>query len=251
MSDPSSSYSVSTNAKILINEWKALRELVLGATSTPEASEPALLTDRQINDALFGPFHPFFQQKLSSYATLAKARLLFAIAQDEALKNQSPESIRGLEKITLSEVDKIQGELDELSKQHYETWQAHLKNWNQKLLLSLTANDLSLSEIEIQEFQNQEPLSELFDRFTDLHLDMPTWEPMGFQQYLQLKAHLAIHSCLSRQHQPHETTEIQKRLKKLKKDFDHISAEEKKLIESQKRDTQKIIEPLAKVVSNL
>ncbi len=253
MSERAPIYDLSTHAKILINEWKTLHELLTESIASAKAKTEAhesklnspLLSDTQINDALLGPLHDFFKQKLSAYAAVSRIRLQLTAATDEAMKNRSPKALpKNLEKITPAELDKIQNSLNELTQKHFAEWKAHLKEWNQQLLLALTANHIALSEIEIKEFNDREPLSELFNRFVDLHLETPTWEAVTAERYLQLKTHLAIHSYLSRNHQPHDTTEINKILKKLKKDFAQIAKEEKQFIENQKKETQPLIASL-------
>jgi hypothetical protein len=141
----------------------------------------------------------------------------------------------------------MQKTLDDQTQLHYQQWQEQIQQWQQQLITNLTAHDTQLSDIEIKEFQDQEPLSELLARFIDLHIDISKPEVMNFEEYFHLKTHLTIHSSLSRRHQTHENHEIHKILKKLKKDFSAINKDEKELLTQQQLETDSVIEPITKI----
>lgn len=247
---------ISTDAKVLINDWQALREslekntsLVKGRSVPDISPSPVgLLSDRQLNDGLYGPWQNFFKLKLSAYATITKIRFMQIITQDDTFKdseNAYPKDV--LQKFSVTDLDKMQKLLDDQVHLHYQQWQEQIQRWNLPLITHLTENEIPLSDIEIKEFQDQEPLSELLDRFTDLHIEITKPKIIDFEAYFRLKIHLAVHSSLSRRHQSHEHHEIQKIYKKLKNDFTTINHDEKNLLATQTLETKKIIEPLDKI----
>lgn len=243
---------IPTDTKILINEWQTLHDKIVENAQlvkikkTEEASS-SLLSEQQLNDALNGPLQYFFKQKLKAYATISKVRLLLTTTQDDIFKNNPHDkvSLKDLEKINTAELDKMQQTLNELTKAHYQQWQEKRKSWDQQLTLAMTANNISLSEIEIKELKDKEPLSELMDRFIDLNIKMPSIEKMDFEQYLRLKVYLTIRNSLSRQQEPHDDEAITKLVKKLNREFNQIHQEEKQLIKTQRAETEDIIKSLS------
>ncbi|OGO93325.1 MAG: hypothetical protein A3F41_01310 [Coxiella sp. RIFCSPHIGHO2_12_FULL_44_14] len=243
---------LSTNAKILINEWVTLRGILLKHTTTTKESAnlsatsvPTLLSDRQLDDALSGPYQGFIKQKLSAYASLGLRRLRLTLQQDEILQSEAEnkETPVSEEKYTLADLDKMLSALNQLTVAHHEQWQTLLHEWDQSMITSLTQHDIPLSDIELKEWQEKAPLSELQDRFTALNLESPhpRKPEMNYADYYRLKAMLSIVSSLSRRHQAHTLTEINHVIKKLKSDFNHIQQQEKNLLETQLQETEKII----------
>ncbi|ACJ18370.1 hypothetical protein [Coxiella burnetii] len=244
---------ISTDAKILINDWQNLHDkIVENATYIKESKKvnetaSTLISDQQLEDALKGPLQSFFRQKLSAYATLSKIRLLLVTTKDEIFKKNPredapPKAI--LEKITSAELNKIQQTLNELTKSHYQQWQEKRESWNKLLIMALTVNGITLSEIEIKELKDKEPLSELKNRFIDLNIPFPSTKLMNFEHYLRAKVYLATRSSLSRQQQPHDDNIITKFLKKLNNEFNQIHKEETELIKAQQNETQEPLKPL-------
>lgn len=252
---------ISTDAKVLINDWQVLHNLIETHTQlttskideTKAITLTTLLSERQLTDALTGPYQQFFKQKLSAYSAIAKLRLELSMRQDDSLKvelNDDQETNSAfnslVEKYSVSDINKMQSELDQLTHEHDGQWNTQLNQWNQQLLASLTASQIPLNDIEIQEFQDNEPLSELIGRFTDLNIDLPKLDfpNFTFECYLKLKLELAIRSSLNRCHKAHESSDISHMLKKFKDDFAHINQQEKELANKQKAETQKIVQPI-------
>lgn len=251
---------ISTDAKVLINDWQALHNIIEAHTQLTTAKRKdtasnlltTLFSERQLTDALTGPYQRFIKQKLSAYATIARLRLELTIKQDDSLKIKEDEQqinpVLGslVEQYSTNDINKMQSALDQLTNEHDEQWQAQLDQWHQQLLTSLTANNMPLTAIEIQEFQGKEPLSELIACYTDLNLDVPklNFSDFKFEQYLKLKLELAIRSSLNRRHEAHTTADINRLLKKFKSEFEHIRQQEKTLLDQQHAETQKIIQPI-------
>lgn len=254
-----------TYAKITLSDFKVLANLIsehsklvketARETEEEESDDSAhrILSDREILDALNGPLQKFFKDKLIAYSTIARVRLELTISKEELFKEyrEQPQEFKlnkkYLENITLSDISDIQNKLDQLCEEHYEKWQEKLAQWQQAILKKLDEKNITLSIIEIQEFQGKEPLSELLDRFTDLKIELPKTKKreMNYSDYLKYKTDIAILSALSRQHLPHEEKEINKILKSLKSVFDSITQEVNQLIKSQEKETQKMIENIA------
>src|SRR3990172_7734791 len=114
---PLDSKQMSTDAKVLINDWQALRETLEKNTTFVKGKSPSdttisaggLLSDRQLNDALQGPWQNFFKLKISAYATITKIRFMQIVSQDDVFKeskNTYPKDI--LQKIAITDLDKMQ-----------------------------------------------------------------------------------------------------------------------------------------------
>ena len=170
--------------------------------------------------------------------------------EDETLKEKRatlsdedkvPENI--LKNTTLADLTKIQQALDQLTTEHEQAWETHRQQWTQQMLQRLNEQGLSLSEIEVKEFTDLEPISELLDRFVALNIDLPKTKKsdMNFSKYLTLKADITIQSALSRQHMPHDQSDIQKVLGKLKSDFTAIAKQETQILADQKTETDQAV----------
>ena len=214
------------------------------------------MSNRQLNDAFNGPYQHFIKEKLSAYALIAKLRLQVTVNQDESLKikatdlddtNKIPSQL--VDKYSLADLEKMQSNLNELTKEHHRQWQDQLSQWNQEIISSLTAHDAPLTEIEIKELQDKEPPSELQNRLTELNLDTSDLNKadLNYGKFLKLKINLAIQSSLSRRHKPHTQTEINQIIKKMKPVFNSINQQEKKLIKKQKEETSNIVGPISSI----
>lgn len=253
-----------TYAKITLSDFKVLANLIsehsklvkeTARETEEEESDSAhrILSDREILDALNGPLQKFFKDKLIAYSTIARVRLELTISKEELFKEyrEQPQEFKlnkkYLENLTLSDISDMHNKLDQLCEEHYAKWQEKLAQWQQAILKKLDEKNISLSIIEIQEFQGKEPISELLDRFTDLKIELPKTKKreMNYSDYLKYKTNIAILSALSRQHLSHEEKEINKVLKSLKSVFDTIHQEENQLIKSQEQETQKMVENIA------
>ncbi len=242
---------ISSTAKALINDWQALRNIIEQISRTPKEqldnNDPdallKILSDTQIEDAFRGPLHPLIHQLTHAYSLISEIKTRLIITQDDNLKPHVQDSGFNLpddlnKEINAAALDKKQRELDEAARHHHQQWQTLITTWQENLMKKITDNDLALSETEIHEMQQVEPLSELINRFTDLKLTLPKMKKKayGLSDYFMLKVILCIHTALGRQHVANIDEELQKRLKKLKEDFKTITKEEMTLIEQQHTD---------------
>lgn len=259
MSAQESKNFIGTYAKVILSDWSSLVEIITKHTTyvkTTIQSEDqgyliASLSDRQLKDALEGPLQVFFKQNISAFATLMRVQTELNLQKDEVFKEkagQIPSENRlpaeKLFTLSLSDVEKCRKSLDQLVKQQDSEWD---NIWNQIIDLFLHKFDeieFPLSDIEIKEFMDREPISELRDRFVDLNLELPKLKnpQMTVEQYFILKAHLVVHSALSRQHKPHTDTDIKPILKSLRPVFNAIREGEQQLNDQQKQQTDEVIQ---------
>lgn len=251
---------IGTHARITLSDWHVLAKLIAkhGALikdrpqqeGAETESTPSVLSQREIDDAFNGPLQHFFKQASTTYAAIARVRIHLNMREDEAFKDKRadipeedkvPENI--LEQASISDLNKIQNELDDLMLAQSEHWEQCLEAWNNHLLQRLSDIGLSLSDIEIKEFYDPEPISELSDRFVSLNIPLPKMRKseMNFSTYLTLKSDIAIQSALSRQHLPHQQSDIQKLLKQLKTDFNDIRQQEQEILMGQKAASTQVI----------
>lgn len=261
MAKKESDYFIGTYAKIILSDWPMLAELVSVHTQlikhAPEQEKEVqqfnLLSERQITDAIKGPYQAFFKQKMIAYAAISRLQLELTVEKEEVFKEKrTPPETKELpkklvEKFSFSDLDNIRSELDQLTSEHDQQWKEYIQQWQGKILSRINEIGITLTEIEIKEFKDQEPISELYDRFVNLHIELPKTKKnaMNFQKYFTYKIYLIIHSALSRQHRPHQQEDIKKILKLLKSDLDAIRKEEKQILADQKQATDKLIEPIA------
>lgn len=247
-----------TTAKALMNDWQALRDIVAKITCTQKqkqekANEDSaylfkLLSDTQIDDAFHGPFHPLVHQLTHAYSTITQIRTRLIVTQDDNLKSRVqdtgfnfPEDLN--KEMNAAALDKKQRELDEAARHQFQQWQELMGKWQQNFVMQITTNGIALSEGEIDEMQQTEPVSELMARFIDLKIEAPKMKSQnyGLGDYLNLKIILIIHSALSRQHITHIDEQLQKLLKQLKTHFKALTQEESELIKQQETETKTLM----------
>lgn len=250
-------YTFPSTIKAIINDWITLREILGQITTTlkdkkvknskdlDNLMQP--LSDTQLTDALNGPYHQYLAKLVHKYSEIGKLRLNNVINQDDNIKPhihdrevKLPENVN--REISSAALDKLQRQLDELAKTQLQQWQDLIQNWQEQLLMQLTMNDITLSEIEIEELSQQEVLSELQNRFNDLNITLPRkkHERYNFSDYLRLQVMLCLHSCLSRQHKPHDDGELQKIIKKFRGDFKQITQQENELLKNQNTELEAV-----------
>jgi hypothetical protein len=251
-----------TSVKIMINEWVTLRAVIHETTKRVQDQfndnqsrvDPTLafLTDTQINDAIHGPFHALVRQSLSAHSMLSEAFMRLNLNNDEFKQvlnlhltdadKQKPKA----KLVTDPELNKIKAQLQELTSKHFEQWKTLTHKNQDAIIATFNSNKLMLSETEIKELTDNDPLSELRNRFTDLTLPFPKLKKdvCDVAQYLQSKTILTVRNLLGRQHQPNEQANINRIMKKFKSNFDQINKDEKALIKTQQEETQNILSPL-------
>lgn len=270
----------STQTRILLTEWKAITKLIVDHSipakekpishieelenfdiehlenltfSTAEAF-PHILSEKQIATALQGPYGAHIRQKMAAYAKNARFRLELHLNKEEMFKNKRlvlpPEeqlSPKKLLKLSFNDLDKIQNELDSLTKEHDAQWRAFLQDWTKHLANFLvTSGGVPLTEREHKELHDEDIATELLPRFIEVGLATPepSYPQLNFSTYLYLKAMLAVQSALSRQHLPHGESEIDNILKKYKSEWATMENQERDGLEKQKEITQSALQPL-------
>lgn len=241
-----------TYAKNLLVDWPVLTQFIRQQTTwvkdtinvKNDANTHAflLLTDQQINDALNGPFQQFFIPYLRAHAAIAKIETAFTIKKEDFFK-ESEQSITNplnvsdafLAKIELSTLKDLRNKLTALTKEHFAQWESAIETWTKSLSQDLKKNNVTLSDLELQEFMINQPISELNDRFLNLKITLPKLSKSNFdfEQYFTLKTTLAIHSALSRSQMPNTESAIEKIFKALHSTLKSIHQTEKELSQTQ------------------
>jgi len=255
---------IGTHAIVTLSDWDVLSSLIAKHSALvkeksqrqkesdeeEEVFEPDVLSQHEIDDAFNGPMQQFFKHASTTYSAIARVRLHLTMAEDESFKDKRaklddadkvPESI--LKGTSISDLNKIQDELDEIILNHGDYWEQCRKSWGDHLTKHIADVGVSLSDIEVKEFYDPEPISELFERFTTLNIELPKTRKadMDFAMYLTLKTDIAIQSALSRQHLPNAQSDIQKILKQLKSDFTAIQKQQQQILEEQQAEYNTLI----------
>lgn len=268
-----------TQTRILLTEWKALAKVIvahsMAAKDKPITSFadlenfdienlenltlattdeiPHILSEKQINTALQGPFGAAIKQKMAAYAIIARLRLELHLNKEEIFKGkrltlppeqQIPE--KKLLKLSFSQIDETQTNLDQITEQHDQEWQNFLQRWNEQLLAFLNKSTMPLTEREIKEFKDEDIATELLPRFSDVGLTLPkkNYAHMSFSDYLQLKAQLTVQSSLSRRHLSHTNNDIEQVLKNFSEQLTTMQNQEQQLLERQQAAIDSVIQQL-------
>ena len=191
---------IGTQARILITEWQAVAKLI-AAHSIPAKEKPIaniedlenfdidslenltfstadelpnILSEKQIQTTLQGPYGSFIKEKMHAYARLARLRLEMHLSKDELFKSRRipiPESeqipAKKLEKINLSDLEEKQKQLDQLAEEHDREWKEFIESWTQKLVQYFSQSNLALTEREIKELNDDDIITEVLPRFIE------------------------------------------------------------------------------------
>lgn len=252
-------HPIGTYAKALIQDWPTMADYILQKTQFvkdivhAETSSPSdadkLLTKQSINDAFNGPFQTFFKCHLGALAKIMKATIALTLFKEDVLKKKDfdapvdygvPEYV--LHQVEFSDLKKMKKTLDEHTQEHFAQWEGQIDAWQESLLLCLQQNNLPLNEIETQDFIQNEPITEINNRFTDLKIEIPKLkkDAFNFHQYFILKLTLTAHSALSRQHLSNTTKDISQAIQCAHPILKTIKNTEKELIEAQKKAIDEI-----------
>ena len=268
-----------TQARILMTEWQALAKLIV-AHSTPAKDKPItnleelesfdidslenitfstaeeiphILAEKHIQAALQGPFGSLIKEKMAAYAKISRLRMEIHLSKEELFKTrraEQPESERipakKLEKLSFSQLDDLQQQLDELTEQHNREWQEFIQQWTDHLIDFFSEAHLALTEREIKELKDEDIATELLPRFIEVGVKLPqkSYPQLSFTDYLYLKAMLTTQSALSRQHLAHDDAEIQQALSGFKSGFAQMREQEQLLSDQQKKMTASLISSL-------
>lgn len=249
---------ITTYTRMILADWKGFAELIakhamtLKDTFHGDASashKTETLTQAQIETVLAGPLQHFFMTYMSAYSLIVHVRAALHFKNDETFTNITEDeqlTKQKLDKLSSIELDTLQQSLNEQMLDHHQQLEQSVYEWSEKLVHALHDADLTLTEMEINDFFSPETLEELSKRFSDLSLDPPKTksEQMNFYKYLQMKAQLSIQSALSRQQMPHAAADIKRVQKQLKSSFDAIAKAEKQLQEQQQAAAEQIVAKL-------
>lgn len=250
-----------TYGKNLLAQWSILSDLMHQQTiwvketiqtQDQDSRGATLLHDRQINDALNGPFQAFFKQHLNAYRKISTIETALTLSKEDFFKESEPavditlgvpEEI--LSTMELSTLKELRDQLDDMTHAHFEEWFMHIQTWIETLLAVFSENKLTLSDLEIQDFSINQPLSELRDRFINLKIAIPplSKSAFNFQQYFTLKITLAIQSALSRMQNPNTDKDIELALKSFLPALKTINESENELFDTQKKSVDQLIQP--------
>lgn len=261
----SQTHFIGTDARVILSQWQALAELIAKHSQRVkerlESDEPleneledaaafTLLNQQEVEDALSGPFSNFFKCKMTAYSKITRVRLELAIKENELFKDKRqppveakpiPEKI--LKNTSLDALSKLQSSLDKQTKEHDQQWEELLMQANELVLKGFDSMGISLSILEISEFQTEEPMSELMSRIIEQRIDLPKYDAdhVMFKDYFTFKAYVIIQSALAREHKPHTTADIKREFKALKPVINDIAKQEKELAKNQTQATQELI----------
>lgn len=255
MAKEQSRHSISSTAKMLINDWTALREIVGQVTLTRKAQHQpqdssSLLTDINLQDATQGPLSKWLKVLSAKYALLTRIKTQNVITNDDALKPHILD--RGMDIPTLNNpdinaaaVEKLQLQLDELARKQFSEWQTKIKEWQEMLVMQLMMHEVQLSELEIETFSYFETISELLEQFSEFKLEPPKFkgEYYNFSDYFKLKIILGAHSAWNRQHQAHNADAIDKLLKEFKSDLKDLSQQEAEFNTRFAKEIEQLVQP--------
>lgn len=249
--------AIPSDAKLMVDDWDTLSRLIR-EIATPQKHRQdttidteSLVPDSIIKDALDGPFNPFLACKLNAFAKLCQMRMLVTIFENEALqeaKKNLPLKETDLEKkaksVTINDLDSRQKKLDDAANNHYAQWRELTQNWIGLIIDNLHKQGVTLSSLEIGDFSQLEPISDLENRFINLQLEPPKNKKgeFDFANYFKHKAYLIIHSSLARRQLPHDQKAVDQVLKKLNSVFSTIKRQAADLEKQQAPETAKIAE---------
>lgn len=256
-----SAYKTSVYARSILSDWpivaslfSTLSERTKGKVKLNETSQTALLTDQQIESVMEGPYALFLREKLQAYVLFTRVRIEHLIVNEQIFKeirghvpNEYKISETKIKELNNEKLHVVEKELNKLTSDHFNQLQEWLTDWQHQLIDAFNANGLNLSDIEINDLKDQEPYSAIEDRFVNLNIQLPKLKKgeMNFSKFLKLKADLAAHSALSRQHKPHQQADIDKILKKIKKVLDLVESQEKQLLAEFKKATELAVKSLS------
>lgn len=248
---------LTTDQRVLLSDWPPLAELILkhstplkvGGYQSDTSPKHTVLSERAIFDAYQGPYHALFKPIIDAYAQLARIRMSLHINSDDNLKENLTRSDttwaidqKKLKDLSMDVINSCRDTLESRLTDHNQQWEGQLFLWQMQVTGALREAGLDINSHEGDEFSAPEPLSELLERFMSLAITPPKFtEPLGFAQYFKLKAYLLVVNALSRQHLPHDTKDIEKFMKALKKPLATIEKESQAIATQQQQAIDDVI----------
>ncbi|EKD92130.1 MAG: putative cytosolic protein [uncultured bacterium] len=252
----------STYTKMLLEEWTVIHDIIQEETiwikdtlqqSTSESPLPSMLNNQQINDVFNGPFQHFFKSHLKAFAALSKIETALTISKEDFFKESEhgdktlgiPESF--LEHTEFSTLKELRNNLETITKKHHAQWKSEIQKWTEILLQKFKKNNINLSDLELQDFSLNQPLSEINDRFINLKIPEPKLpkSPFNFQHYFILKITMAAHSAFNRMQQSKTENEIiDTAVSAMQTSLKSIHQAEKTLIATQEKAVNELMLPM-------
>ncbi len=251
---------ISTYARLALSDWQVLSKLIVkhGTLFHAETKTPVnpLLEIETIQEAFRGPYQAFLRERLPIYSGLGRVKSKLITTQQDLLKRDSatplpPEQTtlpaELLAGITMPMLEQIKQQLDQNTQEQYAQWQEAVNYWKNGLSQYLNQTNIVLTDIELEEFMRDETVSEVFTRYKNLSIPLPSMKNgcSCFGIYLRLKTVIAVYSSLNRRMQPHNETDIELILKPLSNYFSDIEKYERQMIENQQQLAMQIIHPIA------
>lgn len=259
---------INTHSRIMIGQWNKLSQLVDKYSSPvkeqqaiensgdiddddffsleePTEEKPKVLSKDNIEEALRGPYQAFLHNIMASYALICRLRFELHIEKEDVFKGKRAQLPKEdqlpkqkIDNLKFSQLDEAQQQLEQLCDDYYQQWHALIHQGIDQLTEQCAQQGCHFTELEIKEFHDEEPLSELKARFAEINLtlDPVNFESMNVRDYLQLKSKLSLHNALNRQHQSSDEKTLQKLIKNLQKLFNNIAKQEKKLLAAQAKE---------------
>ena len=155
----SNPHNYSSYARILISDWKVLAELVNNHTAfikktaqgkaptTSLEDPPEILDQRQLEDAVNGPYSAFFKTAFSAYARLSRVKMELNLRENEVFKDGRAEISPDLklpskliEGLNFAKLDEIANLLNDITREHNDQWLQALSAWCNTLIITLQKN---------------------------------------------------------------------------------------------------------------
>lgn len=165
---------------------------------------------------------------------------------EEAVDHGIPKQLLQMEGSVLKETAQF---LEEAMSNHLTSMNNEVNEWGLQILHAFEEAQIQFNDMEKTDLLTNEPITAIHDRFVEFKIELPELknDTVNFHDYFILKSILVLQSMLSRQHLPHQLTDIQIHLDKIKNPLKHIQEAETALFESQKAALHQIMAPLEHV----
>lgn len=243
-------FVIPTYARVLCNDWSSIKQFIVehGAPMKDKVGQNAISnttipSSEYMSNALSGPFAPFIELCLSCHAKVARVRLELNLTDNDLFKRETTEDKnpakipeRILSQSSVAECDNLNKQLTDHIQNLVASWRDHCHHWMEQLSQQLSTEGLTPAEIELQSFFDDEPISDLYNRFIELKLEHPKRKSSQsvLYYYLNLKLILLVQSVLSRLQKPHNMTDIDPLIKTCRPLLDEIQNQAQQLLETQR-----------------
>jgi hypothetical protein len=219
---------------------------------TLDSSKVSRVRLQQIN---LGPFQPFIRRVFHAYGTVSHFKQQSSEHNESVFKNEKktsrtlhPLTKDEVDKVSLSQAERITESLNEKVYQHNKEWDNHFSEWADLLLHTLSDIGIQASELEQNEFHTQMPIDELLDVLQAAKIEHPGLKKAAhydFKHYFSLKCRYLIYNNLSKNHQVIETKTISEHLKKIKPALQTVHQNEVEILKNIQHDYNEILKSIA------